>query len=127
MLAMIAFSEATAYPLTNTFFAMCSAAADLDDAEQKTAKSVRRQVLEVIEDRNNFMHGEWMTGWHYQDGKMISDVTVLMRLKPARMSDPNASMLFGPDAVDALADKLVALRREVIQFGVNCLGPVALP
>jgi hypothetical protein len=62
-LVRLAIGEATASPLADSFFGMCSELARLeDDEDRKIAKTLKTNVSDEIKRRNDIAHGDWWPG-----------------------------------------------------------------
>jgi hypothetical protein len=117
-LAELALGEATAGPITSSFFAMCLLTADLDDDEKSIAGKLQEAVTDEIKRRNDFAHGDWWIGWGPGTGEMSAPK--LGRVKPGRGKGDFKSAEQSAATLDALSDSLSELRNLVGEFGDIC-------
>jgi hypothetical protein len=118
-LAELAFANATAQPIADSFFAMCRYDGDLSDAEKGVCELLCRAVTDEIEWRNKFAHGDWWISPRFGDPAKPE----LIRMKPkAREGIPAELTQHPPKEMDARSDALWALIRNVTEFGALALG-----
>jgi hypothetical protein len=86
-LVQLAIGEATAAPLANSFFGMCSDQAMLDhEDDRKIARILKTNVFDEINRRNDIAHGDWWPG--VVEGSPVLSNPTLVRLKPGRGNFP---------------------------------------
>jgi transposase len=120
-LGMLALGEVTAWPIAGSFFAMCRAVTDLDEAEEKVALELGKRVGKAIEQRNDIVHGDWFVGYLSGFGGTPRD-PALWRIKPSRHKGPFKWTDYPVTDLEVLADGLHELRQLVAEFGAVCLG-----
>jgi len=109
-------AETNGYQLVNPYFALCREVADLTDDEKRVGGKLREATIkEIIEKRNNLMHGLWMPA-ALDDGNFAQ----LMRTKPAR-AEPSTTDAYNAKEIDALTETLTTIGNHVIEFGEICL------
>lgn len=116
-----AFGEMTAYPLTNAFFASCAAIGELDDDERKIGRSLRAQVLEESERRNDIAHGDWTVA-QVVNVEPRQNYAELRRLKPAKAKVVDQRQEVLAQTLDGWSDEVHELALMVATFGQFALG-----
>lgn len=116
-----ALGEMTAYPLTNAFFASCAAIGELDDDERKIGRSLRAQVLEESERRNDIAHGDWTVA-QVVNVEPRQNYVELRRLKPAKAREVDQRQELLARTLDEWSDEVHELALMVATFGQFALG-----
>jgi len=119
-LAELALGEASAIQIANAFFAICQEVGNLDETELRIGRSLRSQVLVVIERRNDIAHGDWWTGGLEPD--MTISPSRLIRIKPARADGTRVEQSLTVADLDQESRDLINLQFAVIEFGNAALG-----
>jgi hypothetical protein len=117
MIARLTLGEASASQITNAYFAICEQSADLDDEEHQVAVRLKKEVNDVIKERNDFAHGDWDLGEAHS-----FDDPRLVRTKPGRRAGPFVERVYPVDEIDALAEAMSDLDGYVVEFGWLCFG-----
>lgn len=115
-IAELALGEVSANRLTEAFFAICEAVADLDEEERQVGVRLRKEVRDELKRRNDFAHGDWSIG-----EAAIAEDPVLYRVKPGRKDGAGQLKELPVADIDAASDSLYELRQKVAEYGAICL------
>jgi hypothetical protein len=140
-LVQLAIGEATAAPLANSFFGMCSDQAMLEhEDDRRIARTLKANVFDEINRRNDVAHGDWWPG--VVEGSPVLRDPTLVRLKPGRAAFPVRRPWRGVEAdlhepgggpgartvhsyasedLDAFSDWVLELARVTGEFGMKCM------
>jgi hypothetical protein len=117
----LAFGEAPAQGIANSFFAFCRATTrpPFDSEEEAIERNLRKRVLDEIPRRNDIAHGDWLM---IRAGSRSEPLIKpeLARIKPAHKQGPLTSTPYTPAELDAISDRLSDLSRCVWMFGLIC-------
>jgi len=121
--------EAMPTNISNAFFGMCREAGDFDADEAKVASALRKAVAGIIEERNDFAHGDWWIGMkgHKAEGRVTRTGLdtldpMLLRIRPARSVGSRKLRDFSVMDLDARTDHLLDVLTLVEEFGKLALG-----
>jgi hypothetical protein len=117
MIARLALGEAFAAQIANIYFAICEQVTELDDEEKQVAIRLRTKVHDAIKDRNDFAHGDWHLG-----PIPGSEEPSFERTKPGRKAGAWMKVVRPVHEIDAMAEEVVDLDGDVVEFGWLCLG-----
>jgi hypothetical protein len=118
-LAELAFANATAQPIADSFFAMCRYDGELSEIEKGVCELLCRAVNDEIAWRNKFAHGDWWISTRYGDPAQPE----LIRMKPKASKGVPAELTHHPpNEMDERSNALWALVRDVVEFGALALG-----
>jgi hypothetical protein len=120
VIARLALGEAAANQVNDSFFAICSYMADLDDDEVRVSRHLKKQVREEIKRRNDFAHGDWWIGFGAKEDGAMANPT-LWRTKPGRQRQDVFSREIPVPEIDSYSNGLYVLRQQVAEFGDLCL------
>ena len=120
--------EQPAQAITNVFFGVCRMVGNLDTDESKVASVLRKGVNDIIEERNNFSHGDWTVGafgfglpatlpatFHVLD-------PTLVRIRTVRGTGPRETTTLSVQDLDARTDGLQRVLQRVHEYGRLALG-----
>jgi hypothetical protein len=116
----------SAQHVADAFFGMCRYCGLLDSAETNIANQLQNEVGEKITERNKLMHGDWWTTAraHPFVGEQAAQ---LVRFYPnKRAGDFEQVSVYRPEDLDAVSDRIFALRLLLTDFGRCALGLVML-
>ena len=121
-LGELVLGQVTAGLIADSFFGMCRYLGKLDDAEKNIANQLHNEVIEAIKERNNIVHGDWFTTPEWSP-PVEPDAAQLVRYYPS-----NRDGLFEriepytAEKLDAMSDRIFALRVHLSDFGRCALG-----
>lgn len=117
----LAFGEAPAQGIANSFFAFCRATVRpvFDNDEEAIERNLRKRVLDEIPRRNDIAHGDWLM---IRAGSRSSPFIepALARIKPAHKKGPRTSTPYSPAELDKISDQLSDLTECIFWFGLIC-------
>lgn len=121
--------EAPPNQISSAFFGLCRLAGEFDDDEAKVASTLRKAVLDLIEERNDFAHGDWWIGMKgHKAEQVVSRVgldtldPMLLRIRPARSEGSRKVTEYSVAILDAKTDHLLSILTLVEEFGKLALG-----
>jgi hypothetical protein len=117
----LAFGEAPAQGIANSFFAFCRATARpaFDTEEEAIERNLRKRVLDEIPRRNDIAHGDWLL---IKAGSRSEPFIKpeLAHTKPARKQGSLTSQSYSPAALDEISNQLSDLTSCIWVFGLIC-------
>lgn len=118
-LAELAFGQAEAQRIADSFFAMCRYDGDLSESEKGVCDLLCNAVDEQIKWRNTLAHGDWWISPEFGDPANPE----LIRMKPKkRQGIPAELSRHPPKEMDEHSDVLWRLILDVMEFGMLALG-----
>lgn len=117
----LAFGEAPAQGIANSFFAFCRTTTRpaFDSEEEAIERNLRKRVLDEIPRRNDIAHGDWLM---IRAGSRSEPLIKpeLARTKPAHKQGPMTSTPYSPAELDEISDRLSDLTHCIWMFGLIC-------
>jgi hypothetical protein len=119
----LAFGQASAQQIADSFFSICRYRGQLDKAEVNIANQLQDEVGEKVIQRNKIMHGELWVGGGFGGSRKILERARLDRIDPNRRDgDSQQFDLYSITVLDGISDQLIDLRVLVDDFGRAALG-----
>jgi len=113
----LAFGGFTATPITDAFFAVCRAVADLDKDEQAIEACLRKAIRHEIERRNNVVHGDWIF-----ERIGDSEHPVLIRINAASVKEPFRIERYDAKRIEGMCADVEALHNAAWEFAAIIFG-----
>jgi hypothetical protein len=116
--AELAFGQATAQQIADSFFGMCRYRGGLDSGELNIANQLQTEVGEKVTERNKIMHGDWWVGGELGGVRKMLELARLVRVYPNRRTgDFQRIEYYSIGDLDTISDRVVVLRLLVSRFG----------
>jgi hypothetical protein len=118
----LALGHGGAQHIADAFFGICRHVGNLDDAERNIANQLQTEVSEKVTERNKILHGDW---WTTSGSGSLEDphAAQLVRFYPqARDGEFERVEHYTPKQLDAISDRIFALRVLLSDFGRCALG-----
>ncbi|MEU1954967.1 hypothetical protein [Nocardia rhamnosiphila] len=115
----ILFANMTANPIVESFFAMSTHVADLDEPDTRIRNALKRQVQAKVSFRNDLAHADWSVGWR----RVGTDELVPHSVRKIKTHDgvPRLSDLgLTANDIGCQIKELRELSRDVSLFGEVC-------
>lgn len=115
----VAVAGLTAQPLADVFFGLLSERQDFehDDQAKPLVKKARSEINQLIQARNNLMHGDWLAPFHDDD----AESSTLMRIKAARSQGAMELLPQSVADLDGLADDATRLHWVITVISASTL------
>lgn len=121
----IVIGEMAARSIADGLFGLIENTVSLDKQEQEVSRTLRKEILKVIESRNNIAHGDWHIGWG-SAGASEPEPPSLLRIKSIRRDGgPWSERTYTPQDLHQQSDDVAALRNLVGEFAALTIGSLA--
>ena len=120
-MAEVVMGRSTAQMIADGFFELCRASTTLNPDEDRVARSLSRKVSDLIDQRTELDHGDWLIGPARADDWDVADPG-LARTRPARRDGPFEFRKYTIRDLEALSDEISEVRNFVGEYGALCVG-----